>query len=1032
MVDLIVTHEDLTGAAANPHVLVDGPKWDKRHIVTGAENVPNIDTSNAANVIFTPDGTGAVARSVSDRLKDTVDLRDFGISGTTDIDVHAEVQRAIDQTPNGGRLYVPYASHGYWLSGGLTLVNKSISIVGDGWDFNTGGALLTPKGSIFKLSPDFPDGVDAFLLTGTYTVTGMRMSDFAILPAGYVWGEGYGRDAIRIDATGTDGFGHDSLSFRRLFIGNMKAGYSFHTLASSSNGGGALANSKISDCHFRNARFENVGDSVTIENPMIGANGTNDVRNLGIYFYSTPGATNFRVINGNDVAFNGMIVCDGGIAPMIDGLEMEQSAGFANTRLAMIDMNGGVSQVVSPTIVNCELGQNSVTGTRPTGIRFNNTDGGSVTNTRIALVDGAAHHITQTALSLNLYVDHESNDYYIAGSRVTADIVASPQPSLNSRPPLLNALPTGTAYASTATPSTVMTRDGSGSTAVAGLSATQQIINTLSNGGPGAGFLASGANAAVALQNPANAVDEKTWDILANASQLKIRAVNDANSAATNVITVNRGAGTAVSGVTITPPLTVTGAITNSALTASSAVASDASKNLVSVANTGSGSNVLGTTPTIATPVINGLPTGTGIATANTVSTLVARDGSGNFSAGTITASLSGNATTATSATNATNGATVAIGTNASFFPMFAASSSNSNQPFNLDANLTYNPSSDTLTSPNMVASTSLVTPLRIGGSAAGSTAEIRSTSGTGSGDLVSITGGTNGATRIATFLGSGLSGLGSAAGAANPTNTINVISANATAVDGAVTSYTTLQHLVGNNGTNPSLTIDAFGGSPAIHIRVASNTAASKSAVGVDQASFVIAGDPYDGSAYSSQIAVIGRAAQNFTGSNKGTYLQFYTTPNGSTTLTEAVRVQNSGGVSIGTTTDPGIGAILANASIKSQGATAGIGYATGAGGAVTQLTSRTTGVTLNTVSGAITLVSAAGSATPQSFTVTNSAVAATDVPKVVQKSGTDLYEIFVTNVAAGSFKVTFFTTGGTTTEQPVFNFVIIKGVAA
>jgi hypothetical protein len=45
------------------------------------------------------------------------------------------------------------------------------------------------------------------------------------------------------------------------------------------------------------------------------------------------------------------------------------------------------------------------------------------------------------------------------------------------------------------------------------------------------------------------------------------------------------------------------------------------------------------------------------------------------------------------------------------------------------------------------------------------------------------------------------------------------------------------------------------------------------------------------------------------------------------------------------------------------------------------------------------------------------------------VQKSGTDLYEIFVTNVAAGSFKMTFFTTGGTSTEQPVFNFAVIKG---
>lgn len=115
----------------------------------------------------------------------------------------------------------------------------------------------------------------------------------------------------------------------------------------------------------------------------------------------------------------------------------------------------------------------------------------------------------------------------------------------------------------------------------------------------------------------------------------------------------------------------------------------------------------------------------------------------------------------------------------------------------------------------------------------------------------------------------------------------------------------------------------------------------------------------------------------------------------------------------------------------VTSSSATAGIGYATGAGGAVTQASSRTTGVELNTVSGAITLVSAAGTTSWQSFTVTNSTVAATDVVIVNQKSGTDLYEIHVTAVAAGSFRISYKTTAGTTTEQPVFNFAVIKAVA-
>lgn len=108
------------------------------------------------------------------------------------------------------------------------------------------------------------------------------------------------------------------------------------------------------------------------------------------------------------------------------------------------------------------------------------------------------------------------------------------------------------------------------------------------------------------------------------------------------------------------------------------------------------------------------------------------------------------------------------------------------------------------------------------------------------------------------------------------------------------------------------------------------------------------------------------------------------------------------------------------------------GLGYGTGAGGTVTQATSRTTGVTLNKPTGAITLVSAAGSTSWQSFTVANSIVSATDVVHVCQKSGTDLNEIHVTAVVSGSFNVSFRTTGGTTTEQPVFNFSVIKGATS
>lgn len=107
-------------------------------------------------------------------------------------------------------------------------------------------------------------------------------------------------------------------------------------------------------------------------------------------------------------------------------------------------------------------------------------------------------------------------------------------------------------------------------------------------------------------------------------------------------------------------------------------------------------------------------------------------------------------------------------------------------------------------------------------------------------------------------------------------------------------------------------------------------------------------------------------------------------------------------------------------------------IGYAStvGRGGAVTQLTSRTTAVTLNTASGQITMFTAAGSATPASFVVNNSLVTANDLIILNMRSGaTNVYNFSVSAKAAGSFTVTFNTTGGTASDTPVLHFMVLRG---
>jgi hypothetical protein len=118
----------------------------------------------------------------------------------------------------------------------------------------------------------------------------------------------------------------------------------------------------------------------------------------------------------------------------------------------------------------------------------------------------------------------------------------------------------------------------------------------------------------------------------------------------------------------------------------------------------------------------------------------------------------------------------------------------------------------------------------------------------------------------------------------------------------------------------------------------------------------------------------------------------------------------------------------------IKATGSSAAIGYNTGsgAGGTVTQSSSRTTGVTLSKITGSITLFSTtttAGQTT--TFIVTNTTVAAVDTIVVTQQTGSGVY-FFSTKAAAGSFSLSVYTpTAVSSAEAPVINFAVIKGSA-
>lgn len=112
------------------------------------------------------------------------------------------------------------------------------------------------------------------------------------------------------------------------------------------------------------------------------------------------------------------------------------------------------------------------------------------------------------------------------------------------------------------------------------------------------------------------------------------------------------------------------------------------------------------------------------------------------------------------------------------------------------------------------------------------------------------------------------------------------------------------------------------------------------------------------------------------------------------------------------------------------------GVGYKTGAGGAVTQITSASTGVTLNKITGQITTVALSTAAgAEEAFVLTNSQIAATDVVAVsTTYAGAGTPVVSVKGVAAGSctLVITNLHASAALDAVLVANFAIIKGVAA
>ena len=125
----------------------------------------------------------------------------------------------------------------------------------------------------------------------------------------------------------------------------------------------------------------------------------------------------------------------------------------------------------------------------------------------------------------------------------------------------------------------------------------------------------------------------------------------------------------------------------------------------------------------------------------------------------------------------------------------------------------------------------------------------------------------------------------------------------------------------------------------------------------------------------------------------------------------------------------------IYLNGALLTSATSVGIGYTTGTGGAVTQLTSKATGVTLNTLTGSITMNNAALTAgTIVSFTLTDSAIGANDVLVLNHDSGGTIgsYGLNASTVAGSAVIYVRNNTAGSLSEAIVIAFAVIKGAVS
>lgn len=272
------------------------------------------------------------------------------------------IQNAINATPNGGTLFIPGKTTGCVIrqqgaNAYALLQNRPFNVRGTGHFSN----LMT--------FPDTPSTVDNFLVNNTTggDWIGTVWDGFGIsattsfVPATFLMNPRFGKRGLAfVDITASTNFPQILIS--NITIGESGNDYSLYVgnPTSSASQGVQIIRNRING----GVHLDHVSDSFLLkDNFFYGAT------TKGGLFEFVSGAGSFLFAN-NNVTWTGCTIIESGSKPVIKDNYFEEVVNGSNcARAAVVDFNGGLSAIVSPTFTGNIVNASVSTATL---VRFNN------------------------------------------------------------------------------------------------------------------------------------------------------------------------------------------------------------------------------------------------------------------------------------------------------------------------------------------------------------------------------------------------------------------------------------------------------------------------------------------------------------------------------------------------------------------------------------------------------------------------------------------------------------------------------------